>query len=83
MAACMNCGEEAGRNVHGILKDYCTPKCARMSIGGASKGAHVHNIRARAKIMEKARDEGCKESLRILKEEYHINRWETNGIKVI
>lgn len=83
MAACMNCGEEAGRNIHGILKDYCTPKCARKALGGKSKAAHVYNIRARGKIMEKAKNEGCKNSIRILKEEYHIKKWESEGITVI
>ena len=83
MAACMNCGEEAGRNIHGILKDYCSPKCARMTLGGTAKGAHVYNIRARAKVMDKAKNEGCKKSINILKDEYHIKRWESEGITII
>lgn len=82
MAECRNCGEEAGRNSHGILKDYCTPKCARKAMGAMRKGDHVHDIRARAKIMTKAR-EGCIESLKILTEEYHLKRWEYYGQKVI
>ncbi len=83
MAACMNCGEEAGRNVHGILKDYCSSKCARKDMSSMSKGAHVYDMRARAKVMLNAKYKKCAESIQILKEEYHMIRWESEGIKII